>query len=85
MHIGGLNKLFVDTAGRPGMSGSFVVAQHNGLFHPAGKPSFFGVVRRLLGIYSGRVAPSETEAQLGVVWHREEIDKIIDRASKKQP
>ena len=83
IHIGGLNKVFVDTAGRRGMSGSFVVAQHNGLFYPQGKPPFFGVARRLLGIYSGRVSPSEVEAQLGIVWHREEIDKTVEQPVKK--
>jgi hypothetical protein len=79
MPIDGLNKVFVDTAGRRGMSGSFVIAQHNGLFHPQGKPSFIGVAKRLFGIYSGRVHPSATEAQLGIVWHREEIDKTVQR------
>jgi len=83
MHIGGLRKVFVDAATRRGMSGSFVVAQHNGLFHPHGKPSFFGVARRLLGIYSGRVWPSEDEAQLGIVWHREEIDKTVEKGKPK--
>jgi hypothetical protein len=80
--IGGLHKVFVDAATRPGMSGSFVVAQHYGMFNPKGKPSFFGLARRLLGIYSGRVEPSNVEAQVGIVWHREEIEKTVQKGKR---
>jgi hypothetical protein len=78
----GLNKIFVDAATRRGMSGSFVVAQHSGFYYPDQKPSFFGLARRLLGIYSGRVGRSEFEAQLGVVWLREEIDRVVQKGQR---
>jgi hypothetical protein len=81
----GFNKIFVDTATRPGMSGSFVVAQHSGFYSPEQKPSFFGLARRLLGIYSGRVGPSEFEAQLGIVWLKEEIDRVVQRGRRPPP
>lgn len=82
--IGGLNKVFIDSSTRPGMSGSFVIAQHSGFYYPTGKPSFFGLARRLLGIYSGHVGRSEREAQLGIVWHREEIDKTVQKGKRPQ-
>lgn len=77
--IGGLNKLFVDTASRAGMSGSFVIAQYNEAFTPPGRTTIFGGARKLLGIYSGRIAPSAIEAQLGIVWHRQEIDQTVQK------
>jgi trypsin-like peptidase len=82
--IDGLNKVFVDTASRPGMSGSFVVARHAGNFTPPGKTTVFGTARKLLGIYSGRLAPSSIEAQLGIVWHREEIDRTLRQGQPAQ-
>jgi hypothetical protein len=84
--IGGYRKTFVDTATRPGMSGSFVIAQHNGLLNPGGEitgASIIGTTRKLLGIYSGRVGPSELEAQLGIVWHRDEIDEIVQKGRRR--
>jgi hypothetical protein len=79
--IEGLQKLFVDTASRKGMSGSFVIVQHTGIFTPTpGKmtdDSWIGSGRKILGIYSGRISPSDIEAQLGIVWHRELIEEII--------
>ncbi len=78
--IDGAKKLFVDTATRKGMSGSFVVAQHTGVFAPQGEmtlDSWIGTGRKILGIYSGRLGASNVEAQLGIVWHRELIDEVV--------
>jgi hypothetical protein len=78
--IDGVKKLLVDTATRKGMSGSFVVAQHTGIYTPAGQmtdDSWIGTGRKILGIYSGRLGASNVEAQVGIVWHRELIDEVI--------
>jgi hypothetical protein len=82
--IDGLKKVFVDTASRPGMSGSFVIARHSGIFTPPGKTTVFGTARQLLGIYSGRLAPSETKAQLGIVWRKEEITRTVREGRRGQ-
>lgn len=80
--IDGVKKLLVDTATRKGMSGSFVIAQHTGIFAPKGKmtgDSWIGTSRKILGIYSGRLGASNVEAQLGIVWHRELIDEVVGK------
>jgi Trypsin-like peptidase domain len=63
----------VDSASRPGMSGSLVlqrvhglVTQENGV---AGKVSGGDGAARLVGVYSGRLHTKDSEdAQLGIVW-----------------
>lgn len=84
--IGGLKKLLVDTASRKGMSGSFVIAEHTGIFTPTPgqmtDDSWIGSGRKILGIYSGRIGPSDFEAQVGIVWHREIIEELL---SKERP
>jgi hypothetical protein len=80
--IDGVKKLLVDTATRKGMSGSFVVAQHTGIFAPEGQlndQSWIGTGRKILGIYSGRLGASNVEAQLGIVWHRDLIDEVVSK------
>lgn len=67
--IHGLKKVLIDTATRPGMSGSFVIAQDI---------IAFGARRAFLGIYSGRyVGSHEQDAQLGIAWHRDAIDETV--------
>jgi hypothetical protein len=64
------------------MSGSFVIAQHTGIYAPEGKmtdKSWIGTGRKILGIYSGRLGASNLEAQLGIVWHRELIDEVVSK------
>lgn len=78
----GLPKIFVDTASRPGMSGSPVVFRRIGI-HGAedGKltdRTTFGTIQGFVGVYSGRIGKSELDAQLGIVWKSEVIDEIID-------
>ena len=86
--IDGAKKLLVDTATRKGMSGSFVIAQHTGIFSPDGKlneKSWIGSGRKILGIYSGRLGASDVEVQLGVVWHRELIDELVAKGQPPEP
>ncbi len=78
----GLPMILVDSATREGMSGSPAIAQLVGFIgddpeNP--KPTDgFGMARRLLGIYSGRLSSKdELEAQLGLVWKESAIAEIV--------
>lgn len=83
----GVPKFYVDTASRPGMSGSPVIFKRtgihgieNGILKP---DSLIGEVHGFVGIYSGRIlGKTELEAQLGIVWKKEVIDDIIDGNTK---
>ncbi len=71
MPIGGKPCFYVDTASRPGMSGSPVILRHRIAIGP---PTTF------IGVYSGRVgAEDELQTQLGIVWRAEVIDQIITK------
>ena len=72
----------VDTASRPGMSGSPVILRSwsNHILE-----SNMWTTRndqlpidRIIGVYSGRLKPED--AQIGIVWHVDYIDEIIDGA-----
>lgn len=77
-----LPKLLVDTATRPGLSGSPVIYQRTGVHNMMGgvltNDSLFGRIRGFLGVYSGRIGKGEIHAQLGIVWKRKVIEEIID-------
>lgn len=78
-----LPKLLIDTATRPGLSGSPVVYQRIGI-HKVGSDgqlkneSLIGRIRGFLGIYSGRIGKGEIQAQLGIVWKEKVILEIIE-------
>ena len=84
--IDDLPKLYVDTATRPGMSGSPVIYKERrqvgiGKGKP-GTPSFelSNNLMQIVGIYSGRIgADDEMKAQLGIVWKSRVIDEIISQ------
>jgi hypothetical protein len=71
----------VDTASRPGMSGSPVILRSRGN-HVMESNNFIattdGAIDRVIGIYSGRKVDAPGEAQIGMVWHADYIDDIID-------
>lgn len=77
-----LPKMFIDTATRPGLSGSPVVMRRIGIHGMKdGKVAgteLIGEIRNLIGVYSGRVGDDEFKAQLGIVWKARVIDEIID-------
>jgi hypothetical protein len=78
--IGGQPYFFVDTASRPGMSGSPVILRSWGGFQTdtGGSVITTGVATRFIGVYSGRIgARDELQAQLGIVWRAEVLDQII--------
>lgn len=82
-----LPKLLIDTATRPGLSGSPVIYQRTGI-HKMGEngrfkdDSFTGRIRGFLGIYSGRIGKGEIHAQLGIVWKEKVINEIIEGKMK---
>ena len=76
------NSVFlVDSATRPGMSGSPVYCRTSGGYRSTkGTYSMTGGLNtRFIGVYSGRYgADDELAAQLGRVWHQSVLDEIID-------
>jgi len=78
--IDGLPKLLVDTATRPGMSGSPVIAVRRGWTQPRGgaiADSVVGQADQFLGVYSGRLGDDPMGLQLGIVWKARLISEII--------
>jgi hypothetical protein len=74
----------VDTASRPGMSGSPVILRswsnhilESNMWTTTTDPL---PVDRIIGVYSGRLRPED--AQIGIAWHVEYIDQIIDGAKR---
>lgn len=78
-----LPKILVDTATRPGMSGSPVIFQRSGYHRALGSDrgsDIFGTIRNFLGIYSGRIGTEDNlQAQLGIVWKERVIDEILSK------
>ncbi|MGA9369258.1 MAG: hypothetical protein WBV35_17495 [Steroidobacteraceae bacterium] len=79
-----LPKMLIDTATRPGMSGSVVVAKH--IVVASRVPQKDGTLSEMLlyaeaptvvGIYSGRHYPDLEKAQLGIVWKRVAIEQVV--------
>ena len=78
--IGGESFFYVDTASRPGMSGSPVILRTWGGFQTdtGGGVITAGAATKFIGVYSGRIgAQDELQAQLGIVWRADLIDQII--------
>lgn len=72
--------ILIDTASRPGMSGSPVIVRSWGAvaMEGGGTAIVTGGASRFLGIYSGRLATSDSlDAQLGMVWPARFISEII--------
>lgn len=68
--------IIVDSASRPGMSGSPVILRRNGIWLEP--KSGLGTRKCFLGIYSGRIiGKTNFEAQLGIVWKKHLIEEII--------
>ncbi|MEW5844325.1 MAG: serine protease [Bacteroidota bacterium] len=83
--IDDLPKLFVDTASRPGMSGSPVIYKERrsvmiGNSSPKTATKFSRYFMQFIGVYSGRIgAENELKAQLGIVWKSSVIKEIINQ------
>lgn len=74
--------LLVDTATRPGMSGSPVVVRHSGIYMPNGPMlqgnEIIGTIENFLGVYSGRVGDDPLGVQLGRVWKASVLTEILN-------
>ena len=81
INIDGLPKFLIDTATRPGLSGSPVIMQRSGIHGMKdGKmvpESSIGTIRNFVGVYSGRVGVDELKAQLGIVWKARVVKEIL--------
>lgn len=82
-----LPKFLVDSASRPGMSGSPVILKKRRQVSlgSKGKDGDFKVDSRyftkFVGIYSGRLFASEkNDAQIGIVWRSQLVDEIVSYA-----
>lgn len=68
----------IDCRGRPGQSGSAVIAHRNGgmvAMEDGGSATFSGPVTKFLGIYSGRI---NDQSDLGIVWKATAIKELVD-------
>jgi hypothetical protein len=75
------NYLLVDTASRPGMSGSPVILRSWGahMTEDGGATFSTGQANKFIGIYSGRLHTKDPmDAQIGMAWSPSFIDEIID-------
>jgi hypothetical protein len=83
INIDNLPKILIDTATRPGMSGSPVIYRRSGIIYKddsmeLSKDTIIGTISGFLGVYSGRINAKDTlEAQLGIVWKEEVIEEIL--------
>jgi hypothetical protein len=79
------NYLLVDTASRPGMSGSPVILRTYGTHISRGEITLTpGPANKFIGVYSGRLHTQDPlDAQIGMVWSATFIDEIIDGGLKE--
>jgi Trypsin-like peptidase domain len=73
-------QVFVDTASRPGMSGSPVIRRNWGNYTTAdgGVIMTTGTATKFVGVYSGRIAGTDPiDAQLGLTWPASFVPEII--------
>jgi hypothetical protein len=82
--VGPQQHILIDTASRPGMSGSPVILRSWGTHHLAdGSVEIGGAATRLFGVYSGRVGTKDAlDAQLGICWPIALVEQIV--AGKKR-
>jgi hypothetical protein len=73
----GLPRMLVDTATRPGMSGSPVILAKRGIINVK-NDWYIGAQHEFIGIYSGRIGTQEeSAAQLGIIWRKQVIGEIL--------
>jgi hypothetical protein len=84
-----LPKMLIDTATRPGMSGSVVIARHIVIGRSYKKkdgsdsePVLYAELDLVAGVYSGRHYPDLEKAQLGIVWKRKAIEETVAAGKK---
>lgn len=80
--LGDLPLMLIDCRGRPGQSGSPVIAYRSGgsvAMQDGGTSIFAGPVTNAIGIYSGRV---NEQSDLGLVWKMSAVREIVSNAAK---
>jgi Trypsin-like peptidase domain len=78
----GLPKMYVDTASRPGMSGSPVILKIRRQATILQGDKWSRNQMRFVGIYSGRIGSNDQlQAQLGIVWKASVVDEIINQSA----
>lgn len=87
LKIDGLPKFLIDTASRPGMSGSPVILKKRRPLTIGSTGDDGGLkvesrnFNKFIGIYSGRLFASEkNDAQIGIVWKSQLVDEIVNYA-----
>lgn len=80
--------LIVDTASRPGMSGSPVIQRVHGEVeledNRYGRPASGDGVCNFVGVYSGRFhTEDQKDAQLGRVWPKRLVEEIVTEAMRR--
>lgn len=81
LDIVGEPKMFVDTACRPGMSGSPAFTLATGMVdEESGDSALYagGPQMRFLGVFAGAIADATRIAQLGIVWKAPVVDEILN-------
>lgn len=74
----------IDSATRPGMSGSPIVARHSGYISfngPQSPDAIIGTIEKFIGIYAGRTGDDALGFQLGRFWRCEVLDDILTMAT----
>lgn len=81
VNIDQLPMMHIDTATRPGLSGSPVIMQRVGIHGMTDgvvtPDTSIGRIRNFIGVYSGRIGTNELKAQLGIVWKARAIEEIL--------
>lgn len=83
--VGEKRYFLVDTASRPGMSGSLVIARRWGPYLDESGDLIMhaGISDRIVGIYSGRVGGKD-DLQLGIVWPIDLLQVLLDNPRKAE-
>lgn len=86
INLNDVPKMLIDTATRPGLSGSPVIMQRIGIHGMKNGimtgSEIIGRIRKFLGIYSGRIGEDEFKAQLGIVWKARVVTEIIQGSQR---
>lgn len=92
-----LPRFLIDCRTAPSMSGSPVLASSSGIWTPPGESklsgnSVIGTVNNFVGVYSGRLTPSELgghggdeTTELGIVWRKDVLEIIVNKGVPGSP
>lgn len=80
--------LLVDTASRPGMSGSPVIIRSKSVHRLDNQETKVeaGIWTRFVGVYSGRIKSKDAlDTQLGLIWPRELLVELLEGQTRDRP